>query len=181
MAEQQPTDAKADKPEGKPAAKPPDRWEMAIIHLARGCSAKQTCKLTGIGRTQLRSRLRDQKFLDRLAAYQKETAERATKILASSMVKSAMELRKLLGSESENMRFKASVAILESGSKMQEIREAAEEHINAGTLLRPDEDARAMDATIPSEPEPIPGGASEATTTPDDESDSESNSESSEE
>lgn len=126
-----------------------DRWEMAIVHLARGCSIKQTGKLTGIGHIQLKSRLKTEAFQERIAAHRKEACERSAAILEANQIKAAKTLAELLKSKSENMQFKAAVAILESGKTQQEIRDSAEEQAMQGTLLRPDDDARAMDETIP--------------------------------
>jgi hypothetical protein len=131
--------------------KPADRWEMAITLLAGGCSKKRTCELTHIGGTQLAARLKTKSFCDRIEAHKREICSQAAAILAAASVKAAEKLVGLVESKSENMQFKASMAILESAKTQKEIAEAVEQQTAQGTLLRPDDDARAMDATIPKE------------------------------
>ncbi|MHB1422797.1 MAG: hypothetical protein ACYC3I_06305 [Gemmataceae bacterium] len=94
--------------------------EQLAMHLAAGVSVQGAAELTGVDRSTVFRRLKDETFRARIGAIRAEMLDRAFGDLSKGLLDASRTLRSLLLSEEEKIRLAAGRSLLDFGVRFRE-------------------------------------------------------------
>jgi len=102
------------------------RDDALILALARGLTVRAAAKMSGYSERQAHRKIDDPAFSRRVSEVRGAVMGRAIGILSAAGTEAARTLRKLLASETDQVRLAAARSILELGNKLREATELSE-------------------------------------------------------